>query len=382
MKNLSILEFIKKSIEEKQRKSQIKEKLTAVGWTDDEVETVYSQALKELGVPIPETRLSLTSKRMGTALEVALNVFSFILLGISITAIGVLYYEIIDAYFPDPMLLSYSSSGYGSFVNTEAVHYSIAALIIACPFFFFASRLWFRRFRQEEVKIETAFTKGITYLVLLVCSVVLVGDLIAILFTFFQGEMSIRFFLKALVVFALAGTVFGWYFFERREIQYKKIVPKKVFLNFLGGASTFIVVGVIFGFLIAGSPQIARMRAFDDQRSQQLSDLASCINNFAFEYQRLPRDFKELQKSTYSYCAENISDPETRAPYSYRIIMESKTVGMTREGEFELCAEFSLDSSQGNDALYLPNDSKWWTHKAGKECYEITSVLSKNDGDK
>ncbi|QQS61686.1 MAG: hypothetical protein IPN70_02025 [Candidatus Moraniibacteriota bacterium] len=380
METLSILEFIKKSIEEGQGKSHIKEKLLAVGWTDDEIDALYADALKDLGVPLPLERLS-GRKKIGVALEVVLNLFSFVLLGIVITGVGILYYEVIDKYFPDPAAFY----GYGSSVATQAIHYAISALIITFPLFFFTIFFRFRKFRQQEVKREIMAIKWITYGVLFICLIILVGDLIALLYTFLQGEMSVRFFLKACVILLISGTVFGWYFFERREIQYKKPISKRVFQAFAWSSSFGIFLGILFGFLISGSPQMARTRAFDTQRSQHLSQIASCVENFASQYQRLPKSIEEIQKSTY-YCIEegNQFDPEKNIPYEYRIITEARTVGTVREGEFELCAQFSLESSSENKEYpsYYDVNTKWSTHKAGKECDRVNVVLSRTDNEK
>jgi len=40
---------------------------------------------------------------------------------------------------------------------------------------------------------------------------VLIGDLITILSSLLGGELTMRFLLKALVVFGIAGSIFGYY---------------------------------------------------------------------------------------------------------------------------------------------------------------------------
>ena len=64
---------------------------------------------------------------------------------------------------------------------------------------------------------------------LLVSAVTIVGDLVTAVFYFLQGEVTGRFFLKSLTIFVVAGIIFGFYFLERKKIQYRKNVPRKTF---------------------------------------------------------------------------------------------------------------------------------------------------------
>lgn len=216
-------------------------------------------------------------------------------------------------------------------------------------------------------------------MVLLIASVVIVGDLIVTVFTFLQGEISTRFFLKALVIFLITGIVFGFYFLERRKIQYRKPISQVVFKLFGLGVALLIVFSIILGFFAGGSPATERKRGFDDQRENDLSSIASCVENYAREFKRLPASLEELEKTSYSYCASK-KDPETGMAYSYQVITSSKTVGTNKEGEFELCANFSLKSeedagSNGRYNGYYNSMEKWNVHNAGIDCDSVTVVL-------
>jgi uncharacterized membrane protein SirB2 len=299
--------------------------------------------------------------------EVVLNFFSFITLGVIAVALGTLYYQIINNYFPDPLLLRYG----GIDVSPEAIHYALAALIITFPIYVFSVRLWFKRFREDEEKVETRLTKWFTYLVLLVSALTIVGDLIAAVFYFLQGEITPRFFLKALIILVIAGIIFGFYFLERKKIQYRKDVPRRVF-ELLGWATFgLVLIAIVLGFVVGGSPNMARKSGFDTQRANDLREIANCVANFGANQKRLPDTLAELSESgQYAYCSGRIVDPETGADYDYRIVTPSMVSGGVREGEFELCANFALasESAEARKGVSGYPGDKWAEHGVGRNC--------------
>jgi hypothetical protein len=211
--------------------------------------------------------------------------------------------------------------------------------------------------------------------VLLAASITIVGDLITVLYRFLQGETSPRFFLKALTVLVIAGAVFGFYFLERKKIQYKQDIPRSTFQLFGGVLAGFVVIGIMLGFVVAGSPSTERNRTFDAQRASHLSQLASCINDYAAQYHQLPESIDVLGKTSYSYCAES-RDPETDEPYVYEVTkpMSTSKTGLI-QGEFKLCATFALPA--GDDDTTRPmgyySTDKWNIHGSGYEC-DVESV--------
>lgn len=354
----------------------LKKTLLAVGWKEDSIDAALARALVGVGVPSPEGVIEGGGRR-AAAVEVVVNVFSFILLGIIATALGILYFGIIDKFFPDPLAYNYSYQS-----NSASVHYAIAALLVAFPLYVFAVRLWFQRFREDREKEEAKLSKWITYLVLLIAAVTIVGDLIAVVFNFLQGETSARFFLKALTVLAIAGTVFGFYFLERKRIQYKKEIPRTTFFSFGYTVGVFVFVGIVLGFFAAGTPATERMRQFDQQRANDLRSLASCVSQFATDRSMLPVLLSDLEASgAYSWCSSQRFDPVTRAEYEYRILKPlAPTVSEqgVREGTIELCANFDLSSEETATTpvtYYGDMKDKWGTHPAGRMCETETIIV-------
>lgn len=353
-------------------KADIREELLAVGWSEEEVDAAYRDGVIILGVPLPSEGTRPTLIRKSSTVDVVINFFSFILLGIIATALGTLFFGIIEQSFPDRL----SADPY---VDVSAamsgIHYAVAALLIGFPLYVGALFIWFRTFREDEGRTESRLSQWLTYIVLLAASVTLVGDLIAVVFTFLQGEITWRFFLKALTVFGIAGLIFGFYFLERRKIQYHQDIPRKTFQIFGWSVAGIVSIGILLGFFVGGSPETARKQGFDARRANDLSALAGCIQGYASDFGALPDSIDVLRRSsTYAYCASFVQDPETGKAYEYRVVASSRMEGESRVGEFELCADFSLASSGSREMAYS-DPSLWSEHGVGRSCDTATAQL-------
>ena len=366
--------YVSESLKKGFSLDMVKQSLLAVGWSAPDAEAALVAGLLASGVPAPLGGAKGGKEKLASAAEVVLNIFSFILLGAVAYALITLYYQVINKFFPDPLLLRSGVSG----IDTGAVHHAIASLIIAFPLYVLALRMWFKRFREDGEKNESKLTKWITYLVLLVAALAVVGDFVAALYTLLQGEISTRFILKALTVLVVAGIIFRFYFLERKKIQYRADIPRRTFAAFGWATLAFVLVGIILGFVVAGSPQTERMRGFDEQRSNDLRSLANCVSGFAMTQKTLPETLAELSQSTqYSYCSSNTIDPETALPYEYNVISPLLKGTAVPQASFELCTDFSLDSVRGaaSPNIYAYPHDKWSVHEAGRVCSTETVNL-------
>lgn len=209
-------------------------------------------------------------------------------------------------------------------------------------------------------------SKWITYIILLIAGGTIIGDLITVLYNFLQGEFGIRFLLKAVTILVIAAFVFVFYFFERKKIQYKKEISQIIFWVLLALSSVIIVVAIVFGFIVGGTPFEARVKKFDLERVSNLQSLSSCVSAFSYDNERLPENTNELKSNArYGYCA-SIIDPETEKDYEYKVISKS---------EFELCAEFNRSTLEDLQALgYYGSFAK---HGQGRHCEKQTVTFGK-----
>ena len=380
MENLSLESYILAKLKGGEQPDIIKRNLILAGWSESDVMDVLKSSLIANGVPSPTAvRMNGGGSKTSSTVEIVLNFFTIILLGIIASALATLYYQIINAFFPDPL-----SFGYGSSTGSRsAMHYAMAALLVGFPLYFFSLKMWFKRFHDEPEKVESQLSKWLTYIVLLIAAVTIVGDLITTIFYLLQGEVTARFFFKALTILVVAGIVFGFYFFERRVIQYRQVIDPKLFQGFALFTSILIALGIIIGFVVGGLPAAERLRGLDSQRSNDLLNLSSCISSYSRDHKRLPASLEEITGSSdYAYCVLNAKDAVTAVPYEYSIITASAENNAVMEGTFQLCANFDLATEDGATLPVDPyiKNSKWGTHSAGRYCNSETVILENDLG--
>ncbi|MFH1393159.1 MAG: hypothetical protein ABIG73_02160, partial [Patescibacteria group bacterium] len=181
------------------------------------------------------------------------------------------------------------------------------------------------------------------------------------------GEYGARFLLKALTILVIAGLIFSFYFFERKKIQYKKEAPSNFFVLSAIASAILVIIAIIFGFIVGGTPLEARLRNQDIKRTSNLQELSSCVSSFAFDNNRLPVDLNEMKSGVrYSYCASNTTDPETQKEYKYRVVSGN---------QFELCGEFAR--STVNEFPIADYYGKWQKHDKGQICETQTVTFDK-----
>jgi len=377
METNPLAEYVSKRITTRASRAEIREELLAVGWSEEEADAAYRDGVVLFGAPVPtEGNRPTTGKKSSTA-DIIINLFSFILLGNVAISLGVLFFQIINRYFPDPLV---TVGFYDQQALASAMHYAIAALLIGFPPYCLTMRIWFRKFREDEGRTESRLSKWLTYIVLLAAAVTVVGDLITLVFTFLQGELTARFFLKAVTILVIVATVFGFYFFERRKIQYRKDVPTKVFRSFGFGVAGIIFFGLVVGSFAGGSPEATRNWTFDNQRAENLRSLSQCIGTYAGRYGTIPASLAELNRASDSaYCSNYETDPETKRAYEYRVVTPSRQQGVVRVGEYELCATFALEGTGTTGASVMNGygtvNDVWSDHAAGHDCDIVTAQL-------
>lgn len=295
-----------------------------------------------------------------TPQDVFLHLLGFASLYVSVITFIALFFAYVDYLFPDQ--LNFYLTG-----TLSQIRWSSSILIIIFPVFIFMASLLGKDFQKNPEKRGLRFRKWLIYFTLFVAAVTIIVDLIVLVFNFYSGELTVKFFWKILVVLLAAAGVFGYYRWELNRTEKKTSWPK----TFAGTVSILVAAAMAGGFFIVGSPATQRARRLDEQRVNHLQSIQSQITNYWQQKNALPGELGDLYDSISGFRPPQ--DPETDLPYEYMITNESSLT-------FQLCAVFKTSSSFYNRTLkplvpernFIDPYQQNWDHGLGRVCFERT----------
>lgn len=281
---------------------------------------------------------------------------SLITLYVSLTALLILVFGIINLKFPDE--LEY----YGTAENVrESMRMAIAMLIVFFPTFLVLTRLSNQNRRREDAGEYTVLAKWLVYLSLLIGTGVVLGDLVTVIIYFLNGEITTRFILKALAIAVVVGGALTYYILDTRG-YFKKREQQSI--QFGIGAGILVVIALVYGFMNIETPTEVREMKLDDQQVSDLQDMQWRVEEYYRVEKALPGDISVLYEGAIPPQA-----PSDRAPYQYNIIDETS---------YELCANFVHDSQTAGNyrsiASPLTKDNYNWDHGTGSKCFKRVVV--------
>lgn len=290
-----------------------------------------------------------------TAKNFALQLGSLLSLYVSIGALIGLLFGIITVLYPDPAQYAWEYEGAASTIRS-----TIAILIVFFPTYVMLTR-FVNNIRRTEQGTYLTLTRWLIYISLLIGGGVLLGDLVATLMGFLNGELTIRFVLKALSVLIVVGAAFAYYLADVRGYWQ---THEQHSIIYAGVTAVVVLAVIVIGFMRIETPTEVREMNIDNQQVSDLQNIQAHIEAYVQINGTLPNDLDEV--------FEGISAPaasEGRSAYRYERINAQS---------FRLCAEFSKESSL-NERMMYPDYSyakemritpTSWEHGAGQWCYE------------
>lgn len=288
-----------------------------------------------------------------TAKNFALQLGALIALYISLSSLLVLLFGIINIAFPDELDTAYAYES-----AQQSIRFSIAMLIVSFPTYLVLTRL-VNKTRRKEGGAYLTLTRWLIYLSLLIGGGVLLGDLVAVINTFLNGEITVRFILKALSVFVVVGAAAYYYALDARGYWNEH---EKQSVQYGAVAAAVVVAALIAGFFNIEAPQVVREMRLDEQQVHDLQDIQYRIEDHYRTHDELPAAVADL------YAGIPVPEaPEGREPYSYQTTGTSK---------YELCATFAHPTQRSEGARAVPIEPRAaplnynWDHTAGRVCFD------------
>lgn len=269
-------------------------------------------------------------------------------------SVGLISFGIINRTVADALAME-------SYLNFNSqFKFSISALLIATPIFYFISSLINRGLRKKELDPDSSIRRWLTYFILFVSSLIILGVFIGVINNFLSGELTTRFILKALTVFVISAATFSFYFYD---IKRTDVVKKdKVVKIFFFASIVLVLAAFVAAWFFVESPREARNRRLDQIVINNIYSLESAVNSYYDRNKVLPESLENLKEGDIYINHNAFNDPETGAAIDYRI---------TGEDTFEFCAEFRTSSF---DINYYPPRTLMGSkdHEAGYQCVSGT----------
>jgi len=299
------------------------------------------------------------SNNSHAAKHVFFYLISFFALGFTATAIGQVVFQLINHLIPET-----TSSYYGDYQNS-VLRFAVSSLIVAAPVYYFSVRQINRELASGGLASHSSIRKWLTYIALFIAAAVAIGDLIFVLNSFLSGEMTLKFLLKSLTIFAIAGGFGAYYFFDLKREDLKRDSTVKAF----GVVFILIVLACLtVAFSLIDSPFKAREIREDRERVDEIRNITAEIENFYRENGQLPTDLSQLVDD-FKLTEKEIQDPKTKEIYVYNV---------SDDTNYELCSNFALASEEDQDRVRWEEPE--WSHLAGEQCFSIS--ISSGDVDR
>lgn len=271
-----------------------------------------------------------------------LHLTATIVLYSSAIAITNLVFSVINYRFPDT-LAGYFYAG--------SIAWPISTLMVLVPVLYVIEWFLKKDITKMPEKDGLWIRRWRVYLTLFLTGATIIGDLIVLINTYINGEITERFIYKFLAIIIIFGIIFVYYILEK--INTKKALQKV--LAWIG--IVIVILSIASGFLIVGSPAKQRALRFDTQRISDLQNIQYQVVNYWQQKRKLPLSLTDLRDSISGMTVPN--DPENKTEYKYSV---------KGDKSFELCATFAIKAEVMNGGDINEN----WKHDAGSTCFART----------
>lgn len=291
------------------------------------------------------------------------DVFSYLLViamfYASVVSFIALLFQYINVFFPDKLDFYYTGA-------MDSMRRSISVLVIVWPVYIFMSWMLIKEMIKRPEKRKIKVRKWLIFLTLFIAAITIIIDLVTLVYIFLGGELTIKFFLKLLVVLLVAAFSFVYYLWDlKRESSDRPKILKIIAI----ATSSIIIISIVGGFFVVGSPSTQREYRFDKRRINDLQVIQSETVNYWRNKNSLPQGLEDLENSISGFAPP--ADPKTGDSYEYIVIDLLN---------FDLCAVFGrsnlYDSGEADSYVspryYKDHYRQNWSHEAGRTCFRRT----------
>jgi hypothetical protein len=290
-----------------------------------------------------------------TAKHFVLQLGSLVSLYLSLGFLLTILFGVINLSFP-----AATDTLWDSEEARNSIRVGIAFVIVFYPAYVILTRTVNRLRRKQTDGKYLSLTKWLIYLSLLVGGGILLGDLVAIIMAYLNGELTERFLLKAAAVLITVGLAFFYYV---RDAQGYWLKAERHSIWFAVLTTVVVSASLFLGVTNIETPQEVREQRIDAAQVTDLQTIQWQIQEYLTINGVVPASLEALSGAVSLPTA-----PKERSPYRYEV---------TERG-FNLCATFATETPP-DQFLGMARpiaekgviiNSENWQHKAGDFCFE------------
>ena len=294
----------------------------------------------------------IAKKQNNSAKFAFLYMLSLVALGFTAISVGQVAFQIINKKFPD-LLNQYLHQ-----FDSGNLKFAIAAIIIAAPIYYLTTWQINKNLYSGALAKESGVRRWLTYFILFVASVTIIGWLIGVIFNYLDGELTAKFILKSITAIIIAMIVFSYYLYDIRR---EELVGKsdRLILFYFGGSLALVLAALIAAFYYAPTPTETRNIRQDQEIINRFNQIDGAINGYLQQEKKLPKSLEDLTTDRRFLLESDTKDTVTGEQFEYHIVRERE--------QYKLCATFLTDNRNKNDVQYN-YDGERWPHESGRQC--------------
>lgn len=194
-----IASFVQDGFRAGHNAEELRHALAEAGWSGPEIDSALGGwADHGLRLPVPRPRPSVSAAEAATY---ALLFFALLAVTWNVVALA---YSLVEIWLPE----ADGMSGYGT---ARSMRWSIAVLVVILPLFLWLQARTDRAAVANPGQLRSPTRKNFGAVTVFLAALVLLADAIAVVYAFLNGDMTLQFLIKALIVALVAGLVIAWF---------------------------------------------------------------------------------------------------------------------------------------------------------------------------
>jgi hypothetical protein len=196
-----LIQFVREALSTGRTRDDIRMVLTNAGWSKHEIAEALGSFADTKFIPlVPRPRTHLTAR------DTFVYLLLFASLGFVASYLVTLVHAILELALPDPGDPEWRERN-----ATDSIRWSIATLAVTTPVLVWMTRFTRHQILEDAGRRRSPVRKWLTYVALFVAALVFFGDAVFVIYSFLNGEATLRFLLKALTVACVSAAIFAFY---------------------------------------------------------------------------------------------------------------------------------------------------------------------------